>query len=452
MSRIMTRDRVFYKDFLRLTIMMALQNLIVCTVNLADNIMLGTYSETAMAGVSQVNLIQFFLQMLTMGIGEGIMVLAAQYWGKKDTSPIRKILSIGLKLGLGCGFVLWLLAFLFPYQLVGLFSHDPAIIQDGVEYLRVVCFSYFFFSITNILVCAFRSVETTFIGIMVSITGLVINVCLNYTFIFGHFGAPRMGAAGAAVATLIARVAEFGILVFYLFFRDKKICFQISDLFRFDPTLFRDFLRVGLFVVFSNGIWGAAMSIQAIILGHIQAEAASGIASTIFQIISVVLFGSNSAAAVLTGRTVGEGATEKVKEYAKTMQILFLLIGAATGLSLFLVKDFVLGFYQISAANRELTNQFILILCVTSVGTAYQCSALTGIVRGGGDTRFVFFNDMIFMWMIVLPLAGLAAYVWNLSAAMVFLILKSDQITKCFVAVVKTNRFRWIKQLTRDQL
>lgn len=451
MTKIFTRDRSFYKDFFSMTFILALQNLITCAVNLADNIMLGSYMETALSGAAIVNQIQFILQMVTMGIGEGIVVLASQYWGKKDIEPIRRIFSIGLKLGLLSGAVLWAAVFFFPVPILSLFTNDQAVIQQAEQYLRIVCFSYFFFCITNTAICALRGVETVRIGVVVSVIALFVNIGLNYILIFGKLGAPQLGIRGAAIATLTARIMETAVVIIYLIFFDKKIHMRLKSLLHFDRQLFGDYIRVGSFVIMSSLIWGVAMAVQTAILGHLGSIAisANSIATTIFQVLTVVTYGSASAAAVLIGRTVGEDNIPKVKEYAYTMQVLFVIIGVITGILLFLVKEPILNFYSISPETWKMTSDFINVLCITVVGTSYQCSALTGIVRGGGDTRFVFFNDSIFMWGMVLPLSALAAFVFHWSPLAVFWILKSDQITKCLVALPKVNRFRWIRQLTR---
>lgn len=448
-----TKDRNFYKTFFSLTAMMALQNVVVCSVNLADNIMLGAYHETSLSGVALANQIQFILQMLTMGIGEGIMVLGSQYWGKRDAQTICKIVAIGLHLGLLVSVFMWAIVFFFPKQCLGLFTNDTMVIAEGVQYLKIICFSYPFFTMTNIMLCAMRGVETVRIGFFVSCSTLFINVCLNYVLIYGNLGFPRLGTSGAAIATLTSRIVEFIIMVIYLKIFDKKISFQISYLFQYHKQLFLDYIRVGIPVILSNTIWGIAMAVQAAILGHLgsNAIAANSVAATVFQILTVVTYGSASASSVITGKTIGEGRIEIIKEYTNTFQILFLIIGVFTGLGLFLIKDFILGFYDISVESKMLASQFITILSITVVGTCYQCPCLTGIVRGGGDTKFVLYNDSIFMWGIVLPISALAAFVFNWSSVVVFICLKSDQILKCFVAIVKVNRFTWIKQLTRKE-
>ena len=168
--------------------------------------------------------------------------------------------------------------------------------------------------------------ETVKIGYLVSFSTLLINCTLNYILIFGNLGAPEMGARGAAVATLIARVIELGIVLIYLFFIDKKLRFKFKELFIGSKQLFQDYLRAGLPIILSNASWGVAMALQTAILGHMQgALPANSIASTVYQIISVLAYGAASAACIITGKTVGSGKSELVKGYARTMQIIFLL-------------------------------------------------------------------------------------------------------------------------------
>lgn len=194
---VLVKDTRFYTTFFRLTGTIALQNLIVFSVNLADNIMLGAYGETSLAGVALVNQIQFLLQMIVMGVGEGIIVLSAQYWGKGQTGPIRRTVGIGLWCGVLASLALAAVVFLFPSAVLGLLTNDASLIAEGVKYLRIICFTYPLFAVTNVLLCSLRGVETVRIGFLVSLTTLVINTYLNYILIYGHFGAPRLGVRGA---------------------------------------------------------------------------------------------------------------------------------------------------------------------------------------------------------------------------------------------------------------
>lgn len=451
--RIFTRDRLFYRSFFTLTGLMALQNVITCSVSLADNVMLGVYSESALSGVALANQIQFLLQMLIMGVGDAVIVLSSQYWGKNDTESIRRLTNIAFRIGAFIGIIFWFVIFFFPGPCLRLFTDDELVIAQGTEYLKVICFSYLFFSMTNVLLACLKSVETVKIGFLVSFSTLCINICLNYVLIYDHLGYTGLGAKGAAIATLTSRIIEFLIVIVYLNRFDQKINLTLASFRHIDWRLAGDYFRSGLPVVGASGIWGLAMAVQASILGHLGAMsiAANSVAATIFQILTVVIYGAAGAASVITGKTIGEGRIQMIREYTKTFQVIFILIGILTGLGLYLVKDIILSFYAISGETKELASEFITVLSVTVVGTAYQCPCLTGVVRGGGDTKFVLYNDSIFMWGIVLPFSAMAAFWWNLSPVVVFLFLKSDQILKCFVAVVKVNRYSWIRELTRSE-
>ncbi|MEG0229870.1 MAG: MATE family efflux transporter [Oscillospiraceae bacterium] len=446
-----TSEKNFYKTFFSLAGIIALQNLIAFSVNLCDNLMIGAYSENALSGVALVNQIQFLLQMMITGIGEGMIVLTAQFWGKKDISSIKRTIPIGIKLAFIIGTGMFLTTFFFSDFVLSLLTNDTGVINEGVKYLKIICFSYVLFAITNTLISSLRSVETVKIGFVISFSTLITNICLNSLLIYGNLGFPKLGVEGAAIATLISRIIELIIVIIYTFLVDKKISLKFKDLLINDINLIKQYFKIGFPVFLSNTMWGIAMFAQTAIIGRLGdgAIAANSISTTIFQITSVLGYGAASASAVITGKTIGENKIQKIKKYSKMMQVLYLLIGIATGVTLFFVKDFIISFYSVSNETKALATQFICVMCVAVVGTCYQVASLTGIVRGGGDTKFVLKNDTFFMWLIVLPSAFLSAFVFNFPPIIVFICLKSDQILKCFVAFFKVNYGKWIFNLTK---
>lgn len=453
--KLFVRDRAFYKSFFSMTAVLAVQNLISFAVNLADNIMIGGYDQVALSGVAMVNQVQFLLQMMILGIGGGITVLGSQYWGQHRTEPIRKVTSVGMLLAVIVGAAITAVSFFFPETVLSVLTDEQAVIREGSKYMVIVCFSFFLFAVTNTLLYALRSVETVRIGFVVTLTALVFNVVLNYGLIYGRLGMPEMGVEGAAIATLVSRIVEFLIVLVYVLFFDRKIQWKLLDIFRQDKTIFSDYIRVGLPVMLSETIWGLAMGAQTAILGRLGDDtiAANSIATTIFQVISVITYAAATSSGVVIGKTVGEGDVPRVKAYTKTLQVIFVLIGIFTGTVLWFSKDEILALYtSITPETYDLTVQFIAVLSITVVGTSYQCACLTGIVTGGGDTKFVLINDLIHQWLIVIPSAFLAAFVFEAPLWVVFLCLKSDQILKCFVAIVKVNRYKWIHKLTREEV
>ena len=206
--KLFVKDKPFYKAYFSMTAVIALQNLITFAVNLADNIMIGGYSQDALSGVSMVNQIQFLLQMFVGGVGSGMVVLGAQYWGKKQVEPIRRVTSIGMLLAVVFSLLMTGVVYFFPTQTLSILTNEEAVITEGAKYLTIICFSYVIFAITNTLLSALRSVEPVRIGFVVTLTALVVNVVLNYGLIYGRLGMPELGVEGAAIATLSSRVGR----------------------------------------------------------------------------------------------------------------------------------------------------------------------------------------------------------------------------------------------------
>lgn len=446
------RDTYFYKTFFTLFGTVALQNLIVFSVNLADSIMLGSYSETAMSGVSLANQIQYLLQFGINGFANGLQVIASQYWGKKETPPIKRVFSAAVLTACAAAAAMSIAVYAFPGEILGILSNEEAIVGCAVEYIKIMSLTYVIFAFTTILTAYMRSVESTAIGFVSSALALVTNVFLNYLLIFGNLGCPEMGVKGAAYATFASRVVELTAVVIYVFFIDKKLKTRVRDIFSCGRSYFCDYIKTGLPLVGSGSSWGVAMTVQTAIIGRLGAAAigANAVAAPVFQVVSVLYGASGTASSVLIGKTVGENDTQRVKRYTKKLQVMFIITGLVSCGCLLLMKNTILGIYDISEETRALASSFISILAVTIIGSSYEAPCLCGIVSGGGDTKFVLINDLIFMWLIVLPMSMLSAFVFKWSVPVTFFILKSDQITKCAVAVIKVNRYKWIRKLTRS--
>ena len=448
---VFTKDRSFYRSLVTLAVPISLQNLVTFAVSFADNVMIGSLGDDAISGVYIGGQLQSVLQMFVGGIEGAILILAAQYWGKKDTQSIRKVVSIGIKFALAVGLLSSLVAVLFPQWVIRAFTTEPGVIQEGAAYVQIVGFTYLFFSVSQVMIAAMRSVETARIGLYISCMALVINVCLNYVFIFGHFGFPAMGVRGAALATLVSRILEMCVGVGYVFFVDKKLRFGLKDLLHTDRQLLRDFIRYGLPVIGGQVVWAINSLANTKILGYYSAGviAAASITGMLHNLVYVWMNGMSSAVGIITGKTVGAGQYEKMKEYSKTVQMIFLFVGLISGAAVFLARDGFISLYNASPEAQAYSRQFINVISVTIIGTCYQAACLFGLVKSGGDISFVFKNDTIFVFLVVIPSSLLAMWL-GAPPWVVFACLKCDQILKSFVAIVKINRYNWMKNLTRD--
>ena len=449
MSEQMT-EKQFYKAFFVMTFTMAMQNIITFGVNLADSVMMGAYSETALSGVGICNNIQYLLMMAVTGIANGMTVIASRYWGMRDLKSVKKVSALSVFLSIGVSILITVLCTAMPEKIIFLFTDKQTVAAEAVKYLDIIKWTYLIYGLTTILLSILRSVETVRIGFIVSLSSFAVNVFLNYGLIYGKMGMPEMGVRGAALATLFARSIELIVTIIYTFGIDKKLKCSISDLLKTDKEMFRDFVKTGSPLVGSSVSWGIAMSIQGAIIGRFveSAIAANSIATTIFQIATVIAYASSNAACVLIGKTIGENADMSIiKSRSRNLQLIFVGIGVVSSAILLLCKTAIIGFYNASSDTIHYTNQFIWVLSVTIIGTAYECPTLCGIVSGGGETGFVLKNDFIFMWLIVLPVSALSAFVFKFPVVVTFACLKADQVLKCVVAFFKARSYNWVKNI-----
>ena len=310
----MTRDREFYRQFFSLYFVLVLHNIIVLGVNLADNIMIGSYSETSLAGVAAVNQIQFVFMQIIMGCGDALVVLGSQYWGQKRTVEIKKVSLSSMIIGLGAAVVLFAVATVTPDGFVGIFSPSADIVAEGVEYIRLIKYTYILFAITNVLLATLRSVETVKIGFYISLMTLVINCSINYLLIGGNLGFPELGVRGAAIGTLTARVAELCVVVCYVLFADKKLRIGFRDYFCFDKSFFADYCRVAWSVILVAAMFGVSTALQTVILGHMSdsAIAANSVSTSLYQTLKVMAIGASAATSVIIGKTIGSDNMDKL--------------------------------------------------------------------------------------------------------------------------------------------
>lgn len=469
----------FYIDFFAMWIVLVLQNVITLSVNLADNMMLGAYSETALAGVAAVNQIQFVYQQLLFAIGEAAVILGTQYYGKNESRPIKSLARGAMYFGVGLSAVLFLAASLIPRQLMLIFTTDEAIISQGMAYLGIIRYTYLIFAVAQILLYTLRIVGSVRISLYLSVTALIVNCFFNYALIYGKFGMPSLGVKGAAIATLISRAVELCVLILYIRFRERRLCLswrdylipgkirrpesgvrQKTDAQAEKPgngtsgrnSLTVDFIRVMFPLMFVNSLWGLNNAAQNAILGHMTARAiaANSVASTLFLLVKSTAQGSAATASFFTGKTIGEGDFDRLKLYARTWQALFIVIGILSGIALYFLRIPIVSVYRLEPETRQMADSFLLILSVIIVTMSYQMPVNAGIIKGGGDIRYAVTLDIVSIWCIVIPISWAAAFVFHASPIVVVWCLNADQIFKAVPAFIKCNYGHWAKKLTRS--
>ncbi|PHV70766.1 MATE family efflux transporter [Sporanaerobium hydrogeniformans] len=447
----LTRDKTFYKLIVSIAVPIALQNLITFAVSMADSIMVGSLGEQALSAVTLANQLFFIFMILCFGIGSGANVLISQYWGKEDIGAIHKIIAIVTKISIVAALIFMVIAVVFPGQFMTVFSKDPVIIEQGTQYLRVIFISYIFFAITNIIISALRSVQTVRISLVVYGASLIVNVCLNYVLIFGNFGAPRLGVQGAAIATTIARLVEFIIALFFIVFFEKKIKFKPKSLLMTDKLLVKDFWKVGGPVIANELVWVLGSSVLSFIVALMGTEtvAANSINSVVWQFVSVFIMGVGNAAAVMIGNTIGQEDYTKAKEYGNTFIIIAIILGIIGGIIMYGIRPYVLLLYNVSDLTKGIAMQIMTVGALILVFQSLGFILMMGILRGGGDTKFVLIADVLFLWGIAIPLGYIGLKVFGFSVPVVYLLLRSEELIKAVAAVIRVMKGKWIKNVTR---
>ena len=454
MASLVTRDFGFYKKVAGIAIPIALQGLITTGVNMMDTIMIGSVGETQLSAVSLANQFISIFHIFCMGIGMGASVLVARYFGMQDKPSLKKTVTIMLRLTLAMATLFCIVTILIPRQIMLIYTVEEGIIAHGIEYLKWSIVSYYFLGLSLTCTIVLRNVGKVKMPLYTSIGAFFVNVGANYIFIFGAFGAPRMEAAGAALGTLIARIFEFAVICGYLFLKDQAIGYRIRDLFKPVGKLWREYIRISIPVLISDGILALGNNSVAMVIGRLGESfvAANAITAVTQQLSSVMIQGFSQAGAIVTGHTLGE-IKDPAEARKKTMEqgYAFLGIGFLFGMIaagiILLISGPMIRAYNISPETQEIARELMLSISIIVVFQATNSIMTKGVLRGGGDTKMLMLADNIFLWVAALPL-GIIVGLWlHLPAFWIYFALKSDQVLKAVWCVIRLQSGKWIKKI-----
>ena len=259
-----------------------------------------------------------------------------------------------------------------------------------------------------------------------------------------------MGIKGAAIGTLISRIAELLILLFYVAKMDTKIRLFSSSLFSGSREQVRSFLKVGIPIMITSLLWAVSVPMQTALLGHLSSDAiaANSVSSTFYQYLKVVVIALSSASAVMIGNSIGAGDLKRVRSDARTLSVIDILIGLILAAILFVCRTPLLSMYRLSNEAMILADHFMIIMSVIMVGMSYQMPVSMGIIQSSGDTKFALRLNLISTWLIVMPLSFLAAFVWKWPVELVVVAVQCDQIFKGLPIFLRFRSYRWIHKLT----
>ena len=447
------KDKEFYIRLFVITLPIAMQSLITSSLNMLDTMMIGKIGELELASVGIANQYYFLYSLLANSIPIGSGVLIAQLWGKKDTLNIKRTLSRSLfyNIILTLGFMI--LGLSLPGKIMSIFSNDPAVINIGIDYLKIVVISYLFTSITFTFASGLRSTGNTKLPMWGSFIGLIVNGVLNAILIFGLFGAPKMGIKGAALATLIARIVEFIIVVGAVYLKVDVLKLRFKDMLELSKSLSETLNKVTLPIFLNESCWAFGNITYTAIYASIGTSAAASIqiCSTIMNLFMIVAFGLANAGVVIIGNEIGANREDEAISASKKISSLSVKISIVLAIVLALLAKPIVSFFNVSAEVKMAAQYILYIYALVMVFKVYNAVMIVGILRGGGDTTYGSILQGLTLWLIGIPLAAFATFVLKLPVYFVVMFATVEEIIKLLLMMRRFKSFKWIKNMVNDE-
>lgn len=446
-----TENKIFYKKLFALVLPIACQNLMSALIGASDALMLGMLNQESLSAVSLATQVQFVLSLFYAALTIGTTILAAQYWGKNDKNAVEHVLAFATKLSVLISTVFFLAALICPTLLMKIFTNEEILIQAGAGYLRIVSWSYLFTSISQIYLCVMKNSGRTVRSTIFGITPMLLDIILNAILIFGFFGFSEQGIAGAAISTVIARFVELELVL--LENRRKDVVrLKLSNVLHTDHVLKRDFWKYTSPVLANELVWGCGFTMFTVIMGHLgnDAVAANSYANIVKNLISCFCMGIGTGSGILIGNELGRGNLEAAKKEGRQLCRLAIISGVISGVIILLFIPVILSNVgNLTDTAHGYLLSMLFVCAYYMVAKAINSTTVAGIFCAGGDTKFGFLCDTIAMWVIIIPLGLLAAFVFNLPVIVVYVILNLDEFVKLPAVYLNYKKYNWLKNLTR---
>lgn len=451
MKRVENRSKGFYQELSSLVLPITVQNLMTSLVSAADVVMSGAVSQTALSAVSLASQIQFVLSLFYAGLTIGTTILASQYWGKGDRRAVEQVLGIALRFSAVISAVFFFGAAFFPGYLMRIFTSDKQLVLSGIPYLRIVSISYLFMGISQVYLCIMKNVEKALLSTVISSLAMLLNIVLNAVLIFGLLGFPKLGIVGAAAATAISRFLEL-VWCLVITKRPGAVRINVKDIIHCQRVLLLDFVRYLAPVLANEMAWGLGFTMYSVIMGHMgsDAVAANSVANVVKNLVTSLCLGVGSGGGILLGTVLGRGELSKAKSYAGKLIKTAVLCGAFGGGVILLARPLILSASGLSHTAEGYLSIMLYICAYYVIGKAVNATLIAGIFCAGGDTKFGLICDTVNMWLFVVPLGLLCAFVFKMPVVFVYFVISLDEIVKIPFEVRHYKKYKWLNVLTRD--
>jgi len=445
------KDKKFLKDMLTIAVPIALQNLITSSLNMVDTLMISDLGKSSIAAVGLANQLFFFYALIIFGINSGSSIFISQFWGKKDTKNIKRILGLAVSLSAVAGLLFTVIAFFYPETVMRFFIKEAVVVKLGSEYLKIVSLSYIITGVGFAYSIAARSIGHAKMPMTVSAISFGTNTVFNYLLIFGKFGFPELGVKGAAYGTLIARIVEISFIIYFVYKDIKPLAAKFGELTDWSKEFINRYLKTAYPVIINEALWALGQVMYNVAYAKIgeEATAAVQIASTIQNVFFVLVRGLANACSVMIGNKIGEGDEEEAYNYAIQFLTMSTIAGLGLGIVLFLTPDLTLKLFRsLEPDVYDLSKKLLMIMGLFYFIRTFNATLIVGVLRGGGDTSFSMYLEMGAVWLIGVPLGFIGAIILKWPVHIVFILVSIEEVIKAIIGFPRIKSKRWIKNIT----
>ncbi len=431
----------------------AVQGFLNNILNMIDSLMIGSLGETPIAAVGLANKVFFVFSLLSFGICSGSSVLSSQYWGKKDIIHIKRVLGISLIFSIIGSLCIALPSILMPEMVMRIFTPKEETIVIGASYLAIVAFSYPINAVSQCYITILRSMNQVKAPVIISFISLFVNAGINYILIFGKFGAPELGAPGAAIGTLVARIFECLAILLVLHIQKHPLVGRIRELFLMEKEFVVHFVKTTLPVIVNEFMWGLGVTMYSLVYGRMgdEAVAAITITQTFEQLFTVVFQSISASTAVILGNEMGANRLDKAEEYAKNFMFLQVALTLVVGTILYFMRWPIISLYNVTPeVGRYVALCFLSFICYMP-SKMFNYVNIVGVLRSGGDTISCLVLDTTGVWCIGIPMAILGGFVLKVPIYIVYAMVLSEEIYKTIFGFLRYKKKKWLRNLVVNQ-
>jgi putative MATE family efflux protein len=449
-------DWNFYHHLLVIVLPILIQNAITNFVGMLDNIMVGRIGTNEMSGVSIINQLLFVYNLCIFGAIAGAGIFSAQFYGRKNHDGIRETFRFKMIISLAIVAIGTSVFLHYGDRLIELYLHSNpsddavAVLENAKAYLKVMLIGLLPFSITQCYAGTLRECDDTMPPMIAGLTAVFVNLILNYILIFGKFGAPKLGVIGAAIATIISRFVEMGIVITYThthsarheFIRSAFTSLHIS------PALLKNIVLKGSPLLINEALWSAGQTVlvQNYAIRGLDVIAALNISTTISNVFNMIFISMGNAISIIIGQELGR-EDPNVREDATRLTVTAVLACVVSGLLLVVLAKPFPYLYNTEDTVRSMATHFIMVAGVFMPVYAYLNSTYF-ILRSGGKTIITFIFDSFFLWVVSIPACYLLAHFTGLPVLVIYVMVQCLEFLKCALGAYLVHKGVWINNIT----